>query len=462
MTVTYTDVHLARAKFFTGLFQNFPVQWSGLDRKSAEGLDSEVFYLVTGRYPIEGSKRRESFLEAIGASLVFLIDWNKARKVLRAWLPKADAVRVLDWAARNRFGHRGFLELGGSELVASAVHHATPARIGFGERLDHALGRDAAVDFLKTVLRVSAECLLAGGSVRQARDRIEADLVRHMQRVDAALLAIAVRQAGLAREIAVGIARFIAEQRAQRPFDRAALAVQARRIEEKADKIALDARSEIARFEAGPAIERLVNRIEEVIDELEQAAFIASLAPDEIAPELLEPLAGLCAVAILGAEAAAAGVAAAADVPDGHRIDSEDALAAAGRLFEAEHNADAAERAITAVVLRGELRSENVAVRSRAGTRPRTGDRQAGRIWTSAARSRARRSVRITWEQAAMQIVHIGDGSAKRHSAETIGAKAANLARMAALGLPVPPAFVLPVSLCAAIVEGRCRMPGIS
>jgi pyruvate,orthophosphate dikinase len=53
-----------------------------------------------------------------------------------------------------------------------------------------------------------------------------------------------------------------------------------------------------------------------------------------------------------------------------------------------------------------------------------------------------------------MQIVHIGDGSAKRHSAETIGAKAANLARMAALGLPVPPAFVLPVSLCAAIVEG--------
>ena len=53
-----------------------------------------------------------------------------------------------------------------------------------------------------------------------------------------------------------------------------------------------------------------------------------------------------------------------------------------------------------------------------------------------------------------MQIVRIGDGSTKRHSAETVGAKAANLARMAALGLPVPPAFVLPVKLCAAIVSG--------
>ncbi len=53
-----------------------------------------------------------------------------------------------------------------------------------------------------------------------------------------------------------------------------------------------------------------------------------------------------------------------------------------------------------------------------------------------------------------MQIVRIGDGSTARPSAEAVGAKAANLAHMAALGLPVPPAFVLPVKLCAAIVKG--------
>ncbi len=53
-----------------------------------------------------------------------------------------------------------------------------------------------------------------------------------------------------------------------------------------------------------------------------------------------------------------------------------------------------------------------------------------------------------------MQIVRIGDGSNKRHLAETVGGKASNLARMAALGLPVPPAFVLPIRLCAAITAG--------
>ena len=52
-----------------------------------------------------------------------------------------------------------------------------------------------------------------------------------------------------------------------------------------------------------------------------------------------------------------------------------------------------------------------------------------------------------------MHIVRIGGEATEPHSADTIGAKAANLARMAALGLPVPPAFVLPVKLCAAIID---------
>ena len=356
VTVIYTDNHLARAKFFTGLFRNVPVQWSGLERKSAPALpDNAAFYLITGRYAFDSSKRRDAFLETVGASLVFLIDWNKARKVLREWVSNADAIRILEWAARHRVGHRGFLQLGGAELVASAVRHAAPARIGFGERLDQVLGRDAAVDFLKTVLRVAAEALLQGSSVRLARDRIEAALVGHLQRVDRTLLAVMIRQAGLAREIAAHIALFVAERQAHRPFDCAALTERARGIEEKADRIAIEARSEIARLDATRGIELLINQMENAIDELEQAAFVASLVPGEVAAELLEPLAELCAATVSGTEAAAVGVAAAAEVPDGHRVDTEDALAAVGRLIDAEHRADAAERMATARILTGDF-----------------------------------------------------------------------------------------------------------
>lgn len=51
-----------------------------------------------------------------------------------------------------------------------------------------------------------------------------------------------------------------------------------------------------------------------------------------------------------------------------------------------------------------------------------------------------------------MHIVRIGGEKTEQASAEVVGAKAANLARMAALGLPVPPAFVLPVKLCADVI----------
>ncbi|ERF82347.1 pyruvate, phosphate dikinase [Bradyrhizobium viridifuturi] len=56
-----------------------------------------------------------------------------------------------------------------------------------------------------------------------------------------------------------------------------------------------------------------------------------------------------------------------------------------------------------------------------------------------------------------MKIVRIGGQSRELPSAEEVGAKATNLARMAALGLPVPPAFVLPVRLCADVVAGKAH-----
>ncbi len=353
ISITYTDVHLDRARFFSNLFDGFAMNWSGLERKDAQGIgDEAAFYLTTGRFAEKDPARRGAFLETIGASLVFLIDWNKARKLLRTWVSKSDASQILDWAARHRFGHRAFLELGGGDLLASAVRNATPSRIGFGERLDHALGREAALEFLENVLRVSAETLLAGATVRLARDRIEADLMRRMRSIDSALLGVVVRQAGLARDIADGIAHLIAARRAGWKVDGDHLAERARHIELKADRIAVAARGEIARLGVDRSIERLIDRVEESIDEIEQAAFVASLLPDDLSPDFLAPLGELGAAVVASAQAMAAGTAAAMDVPQGHRVDSEDTFEACMRLGESEHLADVAERRLTALVLR--------------------------------------------------------------------------------------------------------------
>jgi len=50
VTVTYTDVHRARAKFFVSLLDKFAAKWSGLDRHTAAGLgEDDAFLLVTGQ-----------------------------------------------------------------------------------------------------------------------------------------------------------------------------------------------------------------------------------------------------------------------------------------------------------------------------------------------------------------------------------------------------------------------------
>ena len=352
VAVTYTDVHRVRAKFFVGLFDGLAANWTGLAHEHAEGLGEDgAFYLVTGRLAAQSSDERDAFLEAVGASLVFLIDWNKARKTLRAFIDNADAVRLLKWAARHRLGHRAFLQLGGADLVNGAVRRAAAARIGYGVRLDTALGREGAVDFLKAVLRIAAEGLLAERADRLIRDAVDADLARRFERSESALLQGVVRQSGLAREIAAGLAALAGERLAGRPGNATAIAQKAKRIEEKADRIAIELRAAAERFHAHDRTRLLIDTLEDSIDDLEEAAFFLSLLPLDRNHRALAPLVTLCDTAAAGAEAVARAADATAAVPGGHRADADDALEASAKLIDLEHAADGSERETIAAIL---------------------------------------------------------------------------------------------------------------
>jgi pyruvate,orthophosphate dikinase len=52
-----------------------------------------------------------------------------------------------------------------------------------------------------------------------------------------------------------------------------------------------------------------------------------------------------------------------------------------------------------------------------------------------------------------MDLLRIGDAARRTWPDDEIGSKAANLARMAALDLPVPPAFIVPIAICADIAD---------
>ena len=113
---------------------------------------------------------------------------------------------MLDWAARHEIGHRAFLELGGAELIASAVRRAAPARIGFGEELADLLGPRGDPQIREDRAQAFHRGLARGRSARSVREMLEVDLMRRIERNDSALLTIVVRQLGLARDIATRIA----------------------------------------------------------------------------------------------------------------------------------------------------------------------------------------------------------------------------------------------------------------
>jgi len=353
VALTYTDVHRIRADFFVSLFAALPsVVWSKPAERRVAGLaEGEAFHLVTATLGSEDAAARERFLEAIGAALVFLIDWNKARKQLQRFVGKAEAVEILRRAAEHRHGHRAFLEMGGADLVEGAVQRVAAGRIAYGVRLDRALGAPAAVDFLGRVLRIAAEGLLAGRSDRLVRDGVDADLAGRLERTGSSLLQGVVAQAGLAHALATGLSTALAG-RSDGGGDVAAFAATAKRIEEKADRLALDLRLGAERFGLAGEVEPLIDAMEESIDALEEAAFFLSVLPPAGVGDLGDArLAGLATAAVRAAEAAARMADAASCVPDGHRADVEDALAALGDLVAVEHEADDLERAAIAAAL---------------------------------------------------------------------------------------------------------------
>ena len=142
LSVTYTDVHVARLRFFQSLLVPVGFEWNA--RPSAQS--SPGFELTVGQVTARDARELAERLSGVGSRLVFLIDWNKARKRLGRFLKKSDAIAVLKWAADHNVGHRAFLQLGDVRLVYTAMERAARAQIRYGARLDEILGREAARD----------------------------------------------------------------------------------------------------------------------------------------------------------------------------------------------------------------------------------------------------------------------------------------------------------------------------
>jgi len=259
-------------------------------------------------------------------------------------------------------GHRAFLQLGAERLVYEAIESASPTPVRYGQRLDELLGREAAVDHLRSVLRATSDGLRRGRSERFIRDELRADLLGRFETLEHGVLALAGEHAVLVG----GLAGAVRDAVGETPPDEA-LSRRAAEWEQRADDLVERVRTLARRSPRAKLYARLLGEADDVADDLEEAAFLLGLpaARAEGAPRAaLRPLAALL---VAGAEAWRDCLAASAGVTrGGAREDLQTFLEAVDRVVVVEHQSDEAERRVTALLLGGGVEPHQLLLFSRA------------------------------------------------------------------------------------------------
>jgi uncharacterized protein Yka (UPF0111/DUF47 family) len=281
ITLSYSDLHRQRLQFLQALLAPHAAKWEGVESKIEATLNEGAAYtFCTARFDCADDSAVDATLEGIGSRIVFLIDWNRARKRLLPFVDKETAVAVLLEAAQGEAGHMAWLKAGGEALIYSAMQDVGQGVFRIGDRLDAVLGVDDARTYLVEVLKTASR-LLAGGQ--------PAALVADETRL---LLAQRVRQhsrefdlleehAAYCNTLAQAVSDGLMHEALAGADSARALAARAKVWERQADHLVMRAREQARRQPRWQPFARLIELSDDVADALEEAAFLMSLIAED-------------------------------------------------------------------------------------------------------------------------------------------------------------------------------------
>jgi uncharacterized protein Yka (UPF0111/DUF47 family) len=344
VTVTYTDVHLPRLLFFQSLFEDYEVAWQDTRSRMDSGMQAGVYHLCVGTHTAPGSAQLRAYLDHLGSRLVFLIDWNRARKRLRLFVPRKAAIKLLKWAADENIGHMAWLKAGGEQLIFDAMSFAYGRQLKPGDRLDDLLTESRAVQFLRFNLKQALDGLSQGRPVSLVGDEIRTELASQVRSTEDALLDTSLEHAGLIVELADTVRGTLEAAQAGRRREVSVMAERAKAWETAADEALNSARS--ALVEGDNFIFQLMSEADDIADDLEEAVFHITLSPRASSASiaalsrLVEPVSNASRAFV---KALAASRHARRGVP---REDIDDFLQAVHAIRTMEHASDQAEREV--------------------------------------------------------------------------------------------------------------------
>jgi uncharacterized protein Yka (UPF0111/DUF47 family) len=356
VSMTYTDVHLQRLLFFQQLFRRRAVEWTDTVLRRDEALEDGVYHMSVATFSSASDAELQDYLEFLGSRLVFLIDWNRARKRLQTLVSKAAALELLDSAAEHEHGHMAFLKAGAEQLIYDALDFVVKGQVRFGERLDEILGAKKASEYLKFVLKACAESVTRGEPDAFVQDVVRAELLNYFRSGQQLIYDVAAEHAALVVEIAGGLRDSVIQMRTsgvgpmlQRNAQRA------KEWERRADELVNRARSAAKQRGSAEAFRAILEAADDVADELEEATFRLTLITREAAaPTTRTDLQPLGELLVQASQEYVKLVETARYVRrGGAREDMQDFLNAAHRVMALEHATDEAQREIEAALARG-------------------------------------------------------------------------------------------------------------
>ena len=280
ITLTYSDLHPARFAFFQSMLQPFGAKWSAVVSQANEELNRGSAYSVgTAQFDCTDDAAVEAALEGIGSRIVFLIDWNRARKRLLAFVEKADASSILAEVAKLDIGHRAWLQVGGERLIFDAMQAAADGAFRIGDRLDEVIGATDAHAFLVAVMRLACDALRRGLPGALVADETRMLLAQHV-RLRTSEFDLLTEHASYCHALAQGVSDGLAHGAERSCKAAAELAARAKAWERKADHLVMQVREKAERQPRWLPVVRLIEQSDDVADALEEAAFLINLVAD--------------------------------------------------------------------------------------------------------------------------------------------------------------------------------------
>ncbi len=356
ITLTYSDLHRVRLEFFQTLLEPSGAKWSGLEsRTSADLNQGEAYSVATAQFDCVDDAAVEAALEGIGSRIVFLIDWNRARKRLQAFVEKEDAIVILAEVARLDIGHRAWLQVGGERLIFAAMQAAGEGAFRIGDRLDEVVGIADAHAFLVAVMRLACDAMRRGQPAALVADETRMLLAQHVRQRTSEFDLLSEHASycqALAQAISDGLAHG-AERSAKAAKE---LAARSKAWERKADHLVMQARDKAERQPRWRPVARLIEQSDDVADALEEAAFLISLIADHHLKgwndEVRKVLARLAGTVLQATQDQVKAMAIARTLgSNGESVDNDAFLGATWRVLQAERQCDSLLRDARRVIL---------------------------------------------------------------------------------------------------------------